>query len=252
MKRYSARLRTTVLGAIGIVLFLGLWELIGVERWGGLTWPPLSVVIAFLFDPAKAALFQRAMAASFTMIAFGYATGLALGLAAAALGHLVKPLRPGLDRLASVIHAIPTIALAPLFIVLLSREWTGMAIAALAVFFVMYVSATSGLAASSAAHRDLFQVFGSSRLTQLIRLDMPAALPALVSGMKYAVPAAFIGVILGEWFGSSRGLGLLMVSAMQNFQIPLLWSAVLIASAASLLIFGAMSLVERLAYGRYR
>jgi NitT/TauT family transport system permease protein len=250
--KHRQRIRTVTLGAIGIALFLALWELIGVRGWAGLTWPPLTTVLAFLFDPSRRQLFLRAMTASFSMIAFGYAIGLLLGLAAAALGHLVRPLRPGLDRLASVIHAIPTIALAPLFIVLLSRELTGMAIAALGVFFVIYVSATSGLAASSAAHRDLFQVFGTSRLTQLRRLDLPAALPALVTGMKYAVPAAFIGAILGEWFGSSRGLGLLMVSAMQNFQIPLLWSAVVIASTASLLIFGLMSLAERLAYGRYR
>ncbi|MGO4837199.1 ABC transporter permease subunit, partial [Rhizobiaceae sp. 2RAB30] len=83
-------------------------------------------------------------------------------------------------------------------------------------------------------------------------LEMPAALPAIVSGLKYAVPAAFIGAIIGEWFGATRGLGLLMVSAMQNFQIPLLWSAVLITSAGSLASFGLMSIVERLVYARYR
>lgn len=63
--------------------------------------------------------------------------------------------------------------------------------------------------------------------------------------MKFATPAAFIGTILGEWFGATRGLGLLMVSAMQNFQIPLLWSAVTIVSTASLIAYGLLSLVER-------
>jgi NitT/TauT family transport system permease protein len=70
--------------------------------------------------------------------------------------------------------------------------------------------------------------------------------------MKLAIPVAFIGAIVGEWFGASRGLGLLMVSAMQNFQIPLLWSAVLIVTLASLALFGLMSLVERLVYGRFQ
>ena len=251
MRISMEKLQSIVLGAIGILLFLSLWEVIGVNRLAGLTWPPLSTVLVFMFDPSRQALFLRAMGASFSMVAAGYALGTLIGVVTAGLVHVVPVLRPGLDRLAGVIHAIPAIALAPLFIVLLDRELTGMAIATLNVFFVLYVATTSGLANSTATHRDLFQVLGSSPLTRLLRLDLPAALPAMVSGLKFAIPAAFIGAILGEWFGSSRGLGLLMVSAMQNFQIPLLWSAVFIASAASLLAFGAMSLLERFVYGRY-
>jgi NitT/TauT family transport system permease protein len=119
------------------------------------------------------------------------------------------------------------------------------------VFFVIYVATTSGLEKSRQNHRDLFTVLGATSVARFARLDFPAALPSIVSGMKYATPAAFIGAILGEWFGASRGLGLLMVSAMQNFQIPLLWSAVFIASAASRIAFGIMSLAERFVHGRF-
>jgi NitT/TauT family transport system permease protein len=129
-------------------------------------------------------------------------------------------------------------------IVLVSRDSAGITLVALNVFFIFYVATSSGLGTASRTHRDLFQVLGSSGLSRLLRLDAPTALPAIVSGMKYAVPAAFVGAILGEWFGSSRGLGLLMVAAMQNFQIPLLWSAVLIASTSSLIIYGLMSILE--------
>lgn len=240
------------LGALGIGLFLILWEVIGANRLAGLTWPRLSEVLVFLFDPSRQGLFLRAIGASFSMVALGYALGFAIGIAMGMLVHLVIPLRPGMDRFASVVNAIPAIALAPIFIVVLNREVTGMAIATLNVFFIIYVSMTSGLNSSTKSHRDLFAVIGATRLRRFLSLDLPAALPALVSGMKYAVPAAFIGAILGEWFGSSRGLGLLMVSAMQNFQIPLLWSAVLIASSASLLAFGLMGLLERFVYGRFR
>lgn len=239
------------LGTLGVGLFLVAWEMIGAWQLAGLTWPRLTTVIDFLLDPGRRDLFGRAMAATFSMIAGGYAIGLVLGLGLASLVHLVRPLRPGFDRLAGTVHAIPAIALAPIFIVLLSRDVVGMAIAALNVFFAIYVATTSGLEQSRQNHRDLFRVMGASRLSRFRRLDLPVALPAIVSGMKYATPAAFIGAILGEWFGASRGLGLLMVSAMQNFQIPLLWSAVLIASAASLLAFAAMSLLERLVHARF-
>jgi len=246
------RLTSIIFGALGVALFLALWEVIGVNRLAGLTWPPLSQVLQFLFEPARRGLFLRAMGATFTMVACGYLFGLIAGAVMAALVHMVRPMRPGMDKLASVVHAIPSIALAPIFIVLLSREVTGIAIATLNVFFVIYIATTSGLANSTQAHRDLFQVLGSSRLNRLLRLDLPAAMPALSSGMKQAIPAAFIGAILGEWFGSSSGLGLLMVSAMQNFQIPLLWSAVLIASTASLFTFAVMGLLERFVYARFQ
>ncbi|MDE1996537.1 MAG: ABC transporter permease subunit [Rhizobiaceae bacterium] len=252
MLRARERIQEIIFGAIGIGLFLVLWQIIGVYKLAGLTWPPLTQVLTFLFDPSRQALFLRATGATLSVAALGYIVGGVVGMALAAAVHMFPILRPGMDRLSSVVHAIPAIALAPIFIVLISRDFTGMAIAALNVFFVLYVGTTSGLMNSTQSHRDLFTVLGASKQMRFVRLDLPAALPAIVSGMKYAVPAAFIGAILGEWFGSSHGLGLLIVSAMQNFQIPLLWSAVLIAAGASLLAFGAMTLLERLVYGRFQ
>jgi len=252
MLRQSGRARDLILGAFGLILFFGLWEMIGQNRLAGMTWPPLSTVLAYLFDPDRQGLFLRAMRATLSMVGLGYVLGGITGIAFAALVHVLPKVRPGLDRLSSVVHAIPSIALAPIFIVLLSREVTGLAIAFLNVYFIMYISTTSGLAHSSRSHRDLFLVLGASKLSRFFRLDLPVALPAVVGGMKYAIPASFIGAILGEWFGSSRGLGLLMVSAMQNFQIPLLWSAMLIASSVSLLFFGFMTLVEKFVCERFR
>lgn len=245
------RMQSLALGALGVALFLLGWELIGAYRLAGLTWPRFSTVIEFLFEPSRRGLFLRAMGATFSMIAYGYALGFVIGFVSAGLVYVTPALRPGVDRLASTINAIPAIALAPIFIVLINREYTGMAIATINVAFVIYVATTSGLARSRQNHRDLMQVLGASPLTRFFRLDLPAALPAIASGMKYATPAAFIGAILGEWFGATRGLGLLMVSAMQNFQIPLLWSTVVIASTASLIAFGVMTVLENLAHRRF-
>jgi ABC-type nitrate/sulfonate/bicarbonate transport system permease component len=250
--RVRRQMQDLTLSAIGVVVFAGLWEFIGVNRLAGLTWPPLSTVLAYLADPARHDLFLRAATATFSKVGLGFLIGAIAGVVVGSITHVLPPLRPGVDRLANVVNSIPAIALAPLLIVVFSREWTGMALAAVNVFFILYVATTSGLEHSTTTHRDLFRVIGASASSRLWRLDLPAALPAIVSGTKFAVPAAFIGAILGEWFGASRGLGLLIVSAMQNFQIPLLWSAVLIASITSLLAFGLVSIVETIVYSRYR
>jgi NitT/TauT family transport system permease protein len=160
-------------------------------------------------------------------------------------------LRQGLDRFAAILNAVPTIALAPLLITTVGRQSTPAVIAALSVGFVMFVSMTSGFANTSAAHRDLFTVFGSGRLQRLGRLELPRAVPAFFDGLTLAAPAAVLGATIGEWFGAPMGLGLLIVSAMQNYQMPLLWSAALAATLLSLAAYLVLVQVQRLAVRRF-
>src|SRR5229473_6284724 len=115
-------------------------------------------------------------------ICYLWGTGAGLGLAA--LAHLVPPLRRGSDRLAAVLNSVPSIALGPIFLVLLSRESTPAAVSSIHVFFIVFVSMGSGLQRATVAHRDLFAVLGAARLKRFWRLELPAALPALVSGLR--------------------------------------------------------------------
>ncbi|MFI4998764.1 MAG: ABC transporter permease [Reyranellales bacterium] len=239
------------LGTLGIALFLALWETIGQLKLAGISWPPLSDVFEMLFDASRRALFQRALGATLEETALGYLWGTAAGLALAAMAHLLPPLRRGSDRLAAVLNSVPSIALGPIFLVLLSRESTPAAVSSIHVFFIVFVSVSSGLQRATPAHRDLFSVLGADRLRRFARLELPAALPALASGLRLAWPAALIGAIIGEWFGAPRGIGILIINAMQNFQIVLLWSAVLLAVGSSLLVYGLLTLLERAAYSRF-
>lgn len=239
------RLPNAALGALGLGLFLCLWESVGRFQLLGLSWPSLSDVLTTLADPPRAGFFSRALSATLAALASGYLVGLFAGLGAAATVHLAPALKPGFDRLNAVIHAIPSIALAPLFILFLGRGATPPALAALTTFFVSYVAASSGLTAAPQPLRDIMQATGASRTTRFLQLDLPAALPSIVSGMQLAAPSALIGVMVGEWFGAPRGLGVLIINAMQNFQIPLLWSAVLLAMATSLLLFGLLGALQR-------
>jgi ABC-type nitrate/sulfonate/bicarbonate transport system permease component len=244
-------MRQTFLGALGIALFLALWETIGQFQLAGISWPPLSAVLEMLFDESRLALFRRALSATLEETALGYLWGTSAGLALAAVAHLLPPLKRGSDRLAAVLNSVPSIALGPIFLVLLSRESTPAAVSSIHVFFIVFVSVSSGLQRATPAHRDLFSVLGADRLRRFARLELPAALPALASGLRLAWPAALIGAIIGEWFGAPRGIGILIINAMQNFQIVLLWCAVLLAVGSSLLFYGLLTLLERAAYSRF-
>ena len=244
-------MKQTFLGALGIAVFLALWEVVGRTQLLGISWPPLSDVLEMLADSSKYALFQRALGATLDSTALGYLWGTSAGLILATIAHLLPILRRGSDRLAAVLNSVPSIALGPIFLVLLTRESTPAAVSSIHVFFIVFVSVSSGLQRATAAHRDLFAVLGADRLKRFWRLELPAAMPALVSGLRLAWPAALIGAIIGEWFGAPRGLGILIINAMQNFQIVLLWCAVLLAVGSSLLIYGLLTLLERAAYARF-
>ena len=244
-------MKQTALGALGIAIFLAAWEVVGRTGLLGISWPPLSDVLEMLADPGRRPLFERALGATLRSTALGYVWGTGAGLLLATLAHLAPPLRRGSDRLAAVLNSVPSIALGPIFLVLLTRESTPAAVSSIHVFFIVFVSVSSGLQRATPAHRDLFSVLGADRVRRFARLELPAALPSLVSGLRLAWPAALIGAIIGEWFGAPRGIGILIINAMQNFQIVLLWCAVLLAVATSLLFYGLLTLLERAAYARF-
>ena len=239
-------------GILGIAIFFIFWQIIGHFQLAGLSWPSLTDVLKFLLDPERHGLFIRATVSTFRSAVMGFLVGALVGVFLASSAHLLPILRDGSDRFAAVINSVPSIALGPIFLILIDREATPAGVASIHVFFVVYVSMSSGLKSATQDHEDLFTVFGASRIKQFWRLNLPYSAPTIVSGLRLSWPAALIGAIIGEWFGASRGIGILIINAMQNFQINLLWSAVLIAAMMSLLFFGLITLLERLAYQRFR
>lgn len=248
----TERARNLLLGAVGVAVLLAVCEAVGRTGAAGRTFPPISEVFEYAIDPSRRSLFQRAIGATFQASWRGFLIGTVFALVIAGIGTLVPLLKEGIDRFAASIHAIPLIALGPLFIVALSRDGTPTAIAALATYFPVYVACVSGFEAASRAHRDVFAVLGSDRRTRFRRLEMPAALPAFSDGLRLAAPAAVLGAILGEWFGAPKGIGILIVSSMQNFQIRQLWVAALLAALVSLAAFAIFGALERFVVARFR
>jgi len=241
--------RTAGLAAAGAVLLVALAEVIGRTGLAGPSWPPLSAVVEYLTAPSAQRVLGRALAATGSAAGLGFVLGAAAGVALAALGTLLPPIGPGLDRLAALVNAIPLIALGPLLITTAGRAATPTLVAALAAGFAVFVAATSALAAASEGQRDVFAVLGAGRVATLLRLRLPAGLPLIVDGLTLAGPGAVLGAVIGEWFGAPRGVGVLLVSAMQNFQTNLLWAAALassvLAMAAYLVLLGLRHAVQR-------
>jgi ABC-type nitrate/sulfonate/bicarbonate transport system permease component len=239
------------LAGIGGVVLVVLVELIGRLGLAGPGWPPLTAVLGYVAQPPAQQLLGRALVATGAAALGGFLLGSVVALVVAAIGVLVPAVAPGLDRLAAVVNAVPLIALGPLLITTAGREATPTLIAALAAGFALFVAATSALSAATDAQRDVFAVLGAGRVSTLLRLQLPAGIPVIVDGLTLAAPAAVLGAVVGEWFGARRGLGVLLVSSMQNVQVDQLWAAALTAAAMSLLAYLLLVVLRRAATRRF-
>jgi ABC-type nitrate/sulfonate/bicarbonate transport system permease component len=240
------------LGALGLIALGVAWEILGRLAVLGDSWPPVSAILRTLLDPERHRLFRGALVTTVGEAARGYAIGIVIAFGLGLVAVLLPVLRGGLDRLAALLNAVPVIALGPVLISTMPRAQVPVALAALAVFFTTFVATTAGFGAASALHHDVFSVLGAPRPARFRLLQLPASLPVLCTGLKLGAPAAVLGAILGEWFGTEHGIGPILVAAMQNYQIELLWATALLGAGLSMLAYGALSLLERAAEHRFR
>ncbi|HUO33744.1 MAG TPA: ABC transporter permease subunit [Candidatus Acidoferrum sp.] len=244
-------LANALYAALGLLAFFSLWEWIGKAGIVGPTLPAPTDVAKALMDPDTLPLLGSSCMYTLASAAKGLLFGASLATLLAVVIHLLPPLRPGLDRLAVLVNTTPPIAIGPILIVVFSRSQTPAVLAGIQVFFLFYVAASSGLAAASPALGRVMIGFGASPWKRLCYLDLPASLPHLASGLKAAVAASFLGAILGEWFGAPHGLGLVILNAMQNFQVQLMWAAVVVAAAMSLTAFLLAAGIEKIVLQRF-
>jgi putative hydroxymethylpyrimidine transport system permease protein len=188
---------------------------------------PLAVMIRLWRDSAL--LFSHAGVTALE-IGLGMLLGTLLGsLSALALSYSQRARRWLLPVLIAS-QAIPVFAIAPLLVLWLGYGLASkIAMATLIIYFPVTANFYDGLRHTPRGWLDLARVMAPTgrRWAVLRHIVMPAALPALGSGLRVAAAVAPIGAVLGEWVGSSAGLGYLMLHANSRMQIDLLFAALL-------------------------
>jgi NitT/TauT family transport system permease protein/putative hydroxymethylpyrimidine transport system permease protein len=206
--------------------------------------PAPTEVAAALY--ADRALLWRDFAVTATEVLLGIGVSVAAGLLCALAIHLSLTVRRTTYPLLVASQTVPIVIVAPLLVAWLGFDLAPkLAIVGLVCFFPVTVTTLDGLAGVDPDLRKLMRTLGASRLQTLLRVEAPAALPALFSGAKIAVAVAVIGAVLAEQAGSSEGLGHLILQSIPQFETPRAWAAVVVLSAFAVALFGALSLAER-------
>jgi ABC-type nitrate/sulfonate/bicarbonate transport system permease component len=244
-------LRTALYGVIGIGLLLVVWQILGAVKAFGTTVPAPTVVARVFGDSSERSLLAKGAWATALEAVEGFGWALLLAAVAGVLVSLLPLLRRGVDQLATIQSAIPFVALAPVLLALFDRSQVPAAMAAATAFFPLYIAFVSGLEAVSPTVADLCTVLGARRRDTLLRARIPAGLPVLATGTKVAIPLAIVGAVIGEWFGSSSGIGPVMLVAMRNYEMATMWASVTVTVVVALVLYGVCALLERMATVRF-
>ena len=208
--------------------------------------PPLAVAERFVEALAEGTI-QPHLLTTLIEIALGFAVGagsaLVIGYALARSRLVERVLSPYLVAA----QATPILALAPLIALWFGPGLPGkVLICALIVFFPVAVSTMVGIRSVDAKLLELGRALRATRRQVLLTLEIPAALPSILGGMRVGVTLAVVGAIVGEWAGAERGLGVLInVARGSLFDIPLMFATLLTIALVGIVLYLVVVLIER-------
>lgn len=232
---------------ISLVVFLVGWELVGrYVLTNKLFFVPLSDVVVSLVTLTLNGELATHVAASFKAIGYGMVLATVFGIS---LGIVLGASRTVADYIEIYINALystPLVAIAPLLIL-----WLGIGLASkIAVVFLISVfpiiiSTASGVRNVDAHLLDVARAFGATRAQIVFKVLIPAGLPFVITGVRLAIGRAIVGVVIGELFGANAGLGYLIFTAGQTFDVPALFVGVICLAFAGVFLTWLLQRLEQ-------
>jgi NitT/TauT family transport system permease protein len=206
---------------------------------------PVDVVVTLWEEWPK--LLQEAWPTTVATI-WGFLLSAAFGIPIAMLIAGSRTIESYVYPLLVFSQSIPKIAIAPLFVV-----WFGFGMmpkvlsAFLLGFFPVVVSAVQGFKSVEPDMLDLARAMEANRIQIFRMVSLPHAMPAIFAGLKISITLAVVGAVVGEFVGSNSGIGFVLQRSIGNFELPLMFAALVVLALIGVLLFWLLDVIERLA-----
>jgi NitT/TauT family transport system permease protein len=186
----------------------------------------------------------------------GFTASLLLGTCVALVFSQSSVIRGSCYPYAIFLQTVPIVAIAPLIVTWFGSGFSSVVIIACIIsLFPIITNVTTGLVAIDAGHRDLFRLHRASRWQMLRKLQIPNAVPHLVTGAKTSSGLAVVGAIVGEFFvgyGTTRhGLGFIILYSGPQLKTDQLFAATIASALLGVVMFAATSLAGKAVLGRW-
>ncbi|WP_147532780.1 ABC transporter permease [Bacillus marasmi] len=229
-----------------LVLVLGMgWE-IGARIIAMPFILPAPTEIASKLWELRTTLLLEHLPATLMIVLIGLLISIVLGVGLAISMHASKTVQRAFYPLMIVSQTIPTIALAPIFVLWFGYSiWSKVVVTVLITFFPIVVNTFDGLRSSNKELRELMLTMGAKKKDIFLKLDIPSALPFFYSGLKVAFPLSVIGAAIGEWLGAQAGLGYFSRRMMTQFDGAGVFAPIILLSLLGIVLFLLVILMEK-------
>ncbi len=207
--------------------------------------PAISSILSTLVSKWSSSL-ASATWVTLTEVVIGFAMALVAAILIAVLLHASEHIRRGVYPLLIGSQTIPIIVIGPILAIIFGYSIVPkVLLVALICFFPIVVTTIDGLASVDRTLIRMMKTLYGTRWSIFTRVEFPAAMPSMFSGIRVAASYAAIGAVFGEYAGSSNGLGYVMIQATPQLQTALVFAAILLLSAISVVMFILVTVAER-------
>jgi ABC-type nitrate/sulfonate/bicarbonate transport system permease component len=239
------------IAALYVIVLLGFWQA-AVSWWGAPAFilpTPADVWREYLAYPG---LFVRHGAFTTTAALIGALSAIAGGLAVGALLRFGGVLARALEPIVVAMQVFPKEALGPLLLILFGYGLESkVAISTMIAMFPVIVSTQRGLTETPASYVRLMDAMGANPMQRFVAVQLPYALPFIFSGIRVSVTLALIGAIVGEYLGSSAGLGYLMKTSLSEQAIARIYASMLLLGGIGGLFYMSVFMIEHWLFRPY-
>jgi len=257
-KRRGGRFPAWVPPVIVFIVILAIWYFVSYvlldPARSFLVPAPHVIIEEAFFDPKTLGDIMGALARSAGVALTGLAIAIVIGFVWAVAMSQARWIERSLFPYAVILQCIPILALVPLIGFWFGFDFPARVIVCVMIALFPIVSNTLfGLQSVDKGQRELFQLQKASRWTVLLKLEFPAALPAIFAGMRISAGLAVVGAIVGDFFfrRGEPGLGSLISNYQSRVQGPELFAAIIVASLFGVVVFLVFGWLGKLAVGRW-
>lgn len=242
-----------------LAAIIGLWYLVSyvvLSPSRRFLLPPLQQVIqqAFL-TPANLSVLMNALAVTAEVAMTGLALAIVIGVGTAIAMSEAKSIEHGFYPYLVILQTIPILALVPLIGFWLGFGFTARVVVCVLIsLFPIIANTLFGLQTATLTYHELFDLHRAGRLTKLLKLKLPMALPSMLNGFRISAGLSVIGEIVGGYFfqQGTPDIGVLLEQFTSQLNGEMLFGAIMLASILGVVVFWIFGMISALSVGRWK
>ncbi len=226
------------------IAFFVLWEVAcRVLKVSTFVLPPPSAIWAAMVQ-FQGPLWRNALH-TLWMTSAGFGLSVVFGILLGLIVGSSRVLYAGLNPLLVGFNSIPKVAVVPILVIWFGVGWLPPVLTAFVIsFFPIVVNMATGLATIEPETEDVMKALGANRLDIMWKVGIPRSLPYLFGALKVSITLAYVGSVIGEQNASNVGLGNLITRASADFNVPLIFAALIVLAILGVFLVVIVDLVE--------